>query len=101
MPPTESPISYLAATFLGLLQGVAEFLPISSSGHLALAQNFMGLEDLPVFFDLMLHVGTLAAVTWAYRKTLFGLQMEPSDDLPDLRRGNVFAKVCIWMVLAL
>ena len=99
--PIESPISYLAATFLGVLQGVAEFLPISSSGHLALAQNFMGLEDLPVFFDLMLHVGTLAAVTWYYRSVLFGARPEPTNDLPDLRNRNVFATVCVWMALAL
>src|SRR5690242_11793913 len=100
-PPTESPLSYLAATLLGALQGVAEFLPISSSGHLALAQHFMGLEDLPLFFDLMLHVGTLIAVTWYYRETLFGRQTEPSDDLPNLRDPTMFVRVCVWIALAL
>ncbi len=52
---------------LGLIQGIAEFLPISSSGHLSLAQNLMGLvtgEDL--FFDVLLHLGTLAAVCIVY-----------------------------------
>jgi len=101
MPPVETPLSYAAATFLGALQGVAEFLPISSSGHLALAQNAIGYESLPLFFDLMLHVGTLAAVIWYYRGALFGRQVEPSDDLPDLHNPQVFRKVLMWVVLGL
>ena len=40
---------------LGVLQGIAEFLPISSSGHLALVQNLFGLEDVPLLFDVFLH----------------------------------------------
>ena len=74
----EEPVSFASATFLGALQGVAEFLPISSSGHLALAQHFMGLEKLPLFFDLMLHVGTLAAVRGVVR----GGVVEPLGPLP-------------------
>lgn len=62
-------LGYLTACALGLIQGVAEFLPISSSGHLSLAQNLFGLlvgveEDL--FFDVLLHLGTLLAVLVAY-----------------------------------
>jgi undecaprenyl-diphosphatase len=101
MPPTEEPLSFAAATFLGVLQGVAEFLPISSSGHLALAQNFLGYEKLPLFFDLMLHVGTLAAVVWYYRRALFGRPVEPSNDLPDLHDPRMFRKVLIWVALGL
>src|SRR3954470_21723348 len=97
----ESPLSFAAATFLGALQGVAEFLPISSSGHLALAQNYMHLEDLPLFFDLMLHIGTLAAVVWHYRRILFGKQLEPNDDLPDIRNRAAFWKLCLWLGVAL
>ena len=47
---------------LGLIQGVAEFLPISSSGHLAIAQNLLNLQaEIPAFFDVLLHLGTHAA----------------------------------------
>ena len=58
-------MSLLNALMLGIIQGVAEFLPISSSGHLSIAQNLLGLgvegtDD--VFFDVLLHLGTLAAV---------------------------------------
>lgn len=56
---------------LGILQGVAEFLPISSSGHLSLMQYFLGLGDTPKFFDVMLHVGTLVAVLSYYGRALW------------------------------
>ena len=52
---------------LGLVQGVAEFLPISSSGHLAIAQNLLHIDaEVPEFFDVLLHLGTLGAVFVAY-----------------------------------
>ncbi len=62
-------MTLLNALLLGIIQGVAEFLPISSSGHLSIAQNLLGLgvegtDD--VFFDVLLHLGTLAAVFVAY-----------------------------------
>ena len=51
----------LIAVLLGLVQGVTEFLPVSSSGHLMLLQQCLGYEA-PLFFDIMLHVGSLCAV---------------------------------------
>ena len=62
-------MTILNALLLGIIQGVAEFLPISSSGHLSIAQNLlgMGMEGADdVFFDVLLHLGTLAAVFVAY-----------------------------------
>ena len=62
-------MTYLSAILLGLVQGIAEFLPISSSGHLAIAENLLGLSDagsVPEFFDVLLHLGTLVAVFAAY-----------------------------------
>lgn len=50
------------AVILGLIQGFTEFLPVSSSGHLVLLQQAMGLKEVPIFFDAMLHFGTLIAV---------------------------------------
>ena len=60
-------MTLLEAIFLGILQGLTEFLPVSSSGHLVLAQKYLGLDEPLVFFDVMLHVGTLAAVLVVYR----------------------------------
>ncbi len=62
-----STMTLLEAILLGILQGLTEFLPVSSSGHLVLAQHFLGLKEPLVFFDVMLHVGTLAAIIVVYR----------------------------------
>lgn len=58
---------------LGILQGIAEFLPISSSGHLTLAQHLFGLEEVPLLFDVFLHLATLAAVLLYFRKKVWKL----------------------------
>jgi undecaprenyl-diphosphatase len=55
------------AIILGVLQGLAEFLPISSSAHLALTPWILGWESPGLAFDVALHVGTLAAVLWFFR----------------------------------
>ena len=63
-------MTFLEAVLLGILQGLTEFLPISSSGHLVLAQEFFGLKEHLVFFDVMLHLGTLFSVIMVYRHAL-------------------------------
>jgi undecaprenyl-diphosphatase len=55
---------------LALLQGVTEFFPVSSSGHLVLLQYFLGLRDVPILFDLVLHLGTAAAIVIVYAGTI-------------------------------
>ncbi|MCR5725735.1 MAG: undecaprenyl-diphosphate phosphatase [Treponema sp.] len=55
---------------LGVIQGIAEFLPISSSGHLKLAQILLGLNDVPLLFDVFLHVATLCAVLLYFRRII-------------------------------
>lgn len=55
-------MTLLQAVFLGLLQGATEFLPVSSSGHLFLAQRLLGIRGPELAFDTLLHLGTLAAV---------------------------------------
>ena len=71
-------MTYWTAILLGIIQGLAEFLPISSSGHLAILQNFLRIGDLEnqMLFDVLLHLGTLGAVILAYRTQLKGLCRE-------------------------
>ena len=56
------------ALVLGIVQGLAEFLPISSSAHLALAPGVLGWEDPGLAFDVALHLGTLVALVWFFRR---------------------------------
>ncbi len=61
-------MTWAIVLFLAGLQGLAEFLPISSSGHLRVFESVLGLHDVPVLFDVMLHLGTLVAIILVYRK---------------------------------
>ena len=70
-------MSVLEAVFLGIIQGIAEFLPISSSGHLALFQRLFGIEEATLSFDVLLHVGTLIPVCIIYWKELMKLLRKP------------------------
>ena len=65
------------AAILGLVQGLTEFLPISSSGHLVIAQHFLHINEGGLFFDILLHCGTLAAVVAAYWQDLLHLLKKP------------------------
>jgi len=58
------------AIILGLVQGLTEFLPVSSSGHLVIVQTLLGLEVDMMTFDVFVHVGTLAAVFVAFRQDI-------------------------------
>ena len=64
------------AIFYGIVQGITEFLPVSSSAHLAIAQNMFGMDNLEAShftFDILLHLGTLIAVFIVYYKDIFEL----------------------------
>ena len=66
----ENPMTIFQSIILGVLQGIAEFLPISSSGHLNVAQELFGLSEVPLLFDVMLHLATLTAVILYFRKKI-------------------------------
>ena len=84
-------MSLLSSILLGLIQGLAEFLPISSSGHLAIAEHFLGQAGVPAtpdFFDVLLHLGTLVAVFAAYWQDIRDMIVELIDGVRDLVRGT-------------
>ena len=83
-------MSLLHSILLGIIQGVTEFLPISSSGHLAIAEHLLGMEgaaEIPVFFDVLLHLGTLVAVFAAYWGEIAEIVREFFRGCGDLVRG--------------
>ncbi len=68
-------MTFWEAVFCGIIQGLTEFLPVSSSGHLALAHAFFGLENTESYltFDILLHLATLFVVFIVYHKDIFAL----------------------------
>ena len=108
-------MDFLSAIILGVVQGLAEFLPISSSGHLSVFQNFFGLanvEEENLFFDVLLHLGTLVAVFAAYWPeikalileffTMIGARKLPRGQKPDrLSRRMIFFIILGTLPLAL
>ena len=70
-------MSIFEAIFLGIVQGLTEFLPVSSSGHLVLFRQIFGINEPPLLFDSMVHVGTLVAVFAVLWKDVLGLLKKP------------------------
>jgi undecaprenyl-diphosphatase len=69
-------LNWWQAVILGAVQGFTEFLPVSSDGHLSLAQRMLGLHDIPLTFDVIVHSGTLVAMIWFFRKDLWNLRIK-------------------------
>ena len=83
-------MNFFHAIFLGLLQGVTEFLPISSSGHLALVEFFLGINEAGLTFDVALHLGTLLGVLIYFRRDFFNPKTGEPLILPIEGRGRTF-----------
>ncbi len=82
-------MSLFKAIILGIVQGVTEFLPISSSGHLSLFQHFLGVSgEGSLLFSVLLHLGTLIAVFIVFHKTIFELIVEAIDLVKDIFTGK-------------
>ena len=75
-------MSIFQAIILGIVQGLCEFLPVSSSGHLVLLQRVFGIEEGALFFNAMLHLGTLIAVCIYFRRTLWKMIRHPFSKYP-------------------
>lgn len=70
-------MSLLQAILMGVIQGLTEFLPVSSSGHLAIFKILFGVEtDTGILYDILLHVGTLAAICFVYYKDIWKMIVE-------------------------
>lgn len=85
------------AVILGLIQGITEFLPISSSGHLVLAPVFFGEEDQGVAFDLAVHIGTLLAVILYFRSDVITLLKDGTASI--IQRQHVGQSRLAWAVV--
>ena len=72
----------------GIIQGLTEFLPVSSSGHLSVAQHFMGIGEESVLISVVLHSGTLIAVFIAFRKPIAGMIKEFFLSIGDIFAGR-------------
>ena len=80
-------MTLFSSVLLGVIQGVTEFLPVSSSGHLAIAEhllNVSGVSSVPPFFDVLLHLGTLFAVFAAYWEDIRDMILEFFYGVSDL-----------------
>ena len=70
-------MTYLHSILLGVVQGLTEFLPVSSSGHLVIFQHILGVQESPLTFDVMLHMGTLLAVFVAFWDDIIDILKKP------------------------
>ena len=99
----------LQALILGTIQGLTEFLPVSSSGHLVLFQNIFGLNEPELLFDIFVHIGTLLAVFVVFFpeiksiiSTLIRLpaSIRTVGDFKTLYLNNEEVRICVLIVLA-
>ncbi len=82
-------MSIIKAIILGIVQGVTEFLPISSSGHLSLFQHFLNVDgEGSLLFSVLLHLGTLIAVFIVFHKTIFELVVDAFGLVKDIFTGK-------------
>lgn len=74
-------MTILEALFLGAVQGLTEFIPVSSSGHLVIFQHILGLTEGSLSFDVLLHIGTLTAVIVAFWEDILAILKKPFSKL--------------------
>lgn len=93
-------MSVFQAIFLGAVQGLTEFLPVSSSGHLVFFQSLFGLEKPQVAFDVMLHLGTLLAVVVYFRTDISQILLGTWAWIKGRREGEEKANLFLWIIVA-
>ena len=99
-------MNFLYAVIMGIIQGLTEFLPVSSSGHLAIFEIVFGVESPGLLFDVLLHIGTLIAVFLCFYKDIFQMIKELFLMIADLFRGkkkivnNTYRKMDLLVIVA-
>ena len=100
-------MSLLFAAILGLVQGLAEFLPISSSGHLSVLQNLFGMEQVDTLFDVLLHFATLISICIVFRqdiadmiKEVIGFFRDISHPKPDQGDPKPARRLVLMIIIA-
>lgn len=83
----------IQAVIIGLIQGLTEFLPISSSTHLIFAQHFLGVAEPSLTFDVLLHLATLIAVIAYFWRDILMMVISFFESLIDLVKGNFITEV--------
>ena len=95
-------MEYLTAIFFGVVQGLTEFLPVSSSGHLVIMHEFLNISMInEMIFDVYLHVATLLAVIIYFRTDLFKLAKGLIDNLDyEKRKINPYSKLSLLLIVS-
>jgi undecaprenyl-diphosphatase len=93
-------VTVFQAIILGLVQGLAEFLPISSSAHLALTPYLLGWKDPGLAFDVALHLGTLMALAWYFRTDWIALTQSAWRIVRDRRIEGVNERRVLFLIVA-
>ncbi len=92
-------MDWFEAIILGIIQGLTEFLPISSTGHLYLGRHLFGLDEAGLFLDTMLHLGTLIAVVLIYREQLLSIIHKPFGKLTWILAIGTIPAVVVGVLL--
>ena len=93
-------MTYIQAFFLALIQGISEFLPISSSAHLILPSLLLNLEDQGLAFDVAVHFGTLGAVLLYYRHTFWQIIIDLKNSIKQKKiKKNSLAVLLVFATL--
>ncbi len=95
-------MALIKAILLGVIQGMTEFLPVSSSGHLVIASRLLGFQEQGLVFDVMLHLGTLLAVVIVFRDDILKMLYAPFRWISGNRKRQVrhFLYLDIYIVIA-
>jgi undecaprenyl-diphosphatase len=94
-------MSTIQSILLGIIQGATEFLPVSSSGHLVVARAVMGIAEIPILFDILLHIPTLLAIVLVFRRRLARIlaslvrYMRKAGREEDRENLRLFAAICV------
>ncbi len=86
-------MTWQEAVILGIIQGVTEFLPISSSGHLVLAQHFMDISERGMLLEISLHMGTLTAILIYFRTDLLKLILDAVAGIEEAQRYMIYLAI--------